>query len=218
MSTLPLLRPECEPLTKSICTIAIVGDRVNLSLPERHEKFLRIVKGRDFIWDFPNWFRRKTFMTPSLEDLAAETAVELVGEGFVVDLKDPTAHAKAVAGEYEEEVPNWVYVGGGDFEGLCIIKWARRFDLYAEARSLPGSKYKSGVVTVPLSSIDAVADFADKHGFRMSESFKAKLDAHMTGISTAVVLKKKPTPNVPSAEKPATPETFFVDESLLDDV
>ncbi len=158
---LPYLRP-ADPVSTTVCVARVREASIELAYPELRDDFRTLVKRLGFLWEDRVWRKDINMLTGPATDRAADTAVTLVEAGFIVDLRDAAAHAMAIDGTYAPEVTRWITGGPKDHPDHCRIRWRRDEDFYRLARSLPGSRYVNGCVLVPYTSIEAVADFAER--------------------------------------------------------
>lgn len=222
---LPMLK-SAEPVTNVVATVIIDCDAVRVLFPEKRDDFRTAIKSLGYRWNSVCWLKPTSFMTGSGVDRAAEAARYLVGEGFIVDVRDPEAHAKAIDGSFEPERTRWITkVVGQKSDVWFRIIWRRDEDLYDLARTLPGSMYGDGAVWVPTAHAEAIADFADMHDFALSEGALQIINDHRKKLEHGIVLnvgKKKKTKAKPVATdgrpvKMSAPVDVGVDDDLRDD-
>lgn len=219
-----LLLPAKTPETQTVADIRLVaGGTVQITFPEKLERFREIVKGFGFQWAQSCWQRILSFKAGDPIDRLAEIAHHLVAAGYLVRLQNEAARTKAIEGSFAPEQRRWITKGTGKFDGWACITWARTDDFYDVARSLPGSRYSSGAVYVPPGAIEAVAEFAERYGFAMSESPRKLLEAHRAALANGAViadLKTAPAPlraEYTSTPTPLAPEAGEIDPSLRED-
>ncbi|WP_152997360.1 hypothetical protein [Methylobacterium sp. GXS13] len=222
------LRPP-EPVSETIAELSCRDGRLVARYDERTETFNTTVKGLGYVWDpaAVAWVRRhNSLMMGTATDRLAETAHELIAAGIVVALYDPEARAKAIDRSYEPEHRRWVsLVPSGANEGKLRLTWGRDEDLYSAFRSLPGATYRDKACLVPATSRDAVIDFVEAHGFRITPGAKKRMDEVMAqrqrGIVVDAVARPKAEPVKAKArgDRPDPmdiPEHVGIDDDLVD--
>ncbi len=141
----------------------------------KDDAFRSVVKALGFRWEGV-WFLKASELTGDPENVAVELICKLLAKGFTVRVvaKDRAEVIRRVkAGEYSPMTTRWVI--GFDSKTFGI-RWGAGDDLYDLARSLPGSGYSMGCVTVPMKNYKAVEDFAQAKGFRFTKSAQEMLE------------------------------------------
>lgn len=220
-----ILLPASAPTSQIVAELRLVGSSIEIRFPEKRESFRDIVKALGFRWNEVCWSRKLSNVTAGNPiDRLAETAHRLVSGGFIVRMHDEEARAKALSGTFEAENTRWVTKSTGSvYTGWACITWPRSDDLYNAARSLPGSRYKSGAVFVPPGAIEAVADFAQRYGFSMSPGASELLDAHRAALAGGAVItdvRDRPAsiqgPDTDIPPRLDAPADLDIDPSLMD--
>lgn len=135
---------------------------------EKNQDFIDIVKSLGYKWGNGAWRKEISETTGTSTERIAELGNKLLCEGFPVKIYNQAAKEKAISGDYEQENDRWIFSRPDD--EVFVIKWSGKNDkLYKRARSLPGSKWDSGV-TVPFSKWDEIEEFAELYGFNFTES------------------------------------------------
>lgn len=211
-----IVRP-ASPVCETIAKISINDDTINISFPERNEKFREVVKNKYFRWDNGVWYRKVDYKAGKIEDRVAEIGNLLLNAGFIVQISDETLRNNAINANYEDEKTRWLVVfSDNSYKDWVAIFWRRDDDLYYKAKELPSAKYVSGYVIVRKEQYEALLDFAEKYDVaisngakeRIEEAKKAKLEALIPTIKKKGATKKE-------AQKET--ETGEIDPSLLDD-
>lgn len=188
-----LVRPEGQPLTTTIVTLAYdpATRRLTAALPEIHETFRATLRAQDYAWDRAAgcWARVLPQSAGDPIDRLAELAHTLVAAGFVVRLWDAQAHARAVAGTYQPEQRRWVRLRtSGAYGGWLVLSWPRGDDLSVAADRLRGARFRDGVMLVPIGSADEVEEFAATYDFAISEKARAAIDELRASLAHGAVL------------------------------
>lgn len=219
-----VVRPAGEVETEAIAWIAVDGDRVQVRFPEKRDNFRELVKGLDYTWDWPYWYRLIDFKAGQPAHRAAELGHRLLAAGFCVVLPTAGIRDMAITGGYEPEQRRWVLaLAGGDHQGWFALWWAYSEDCYAAAKKISGSHYAKPYVIVPPEHYDEVLDFARMYDFRVSSSARRIADQARQLREGALVVTVAPVEAnngpVPAAGFPDLdiPDVVEIDENLVDD-
>lgn len=220
---LPPLRPAGEPKSKQIVTVSATIKRLMVAMPEYEEDFRLLMKQMGFRWAKLYWMRDLGVTTGKPEDRQAETAHRLIEAGYVVNLQDAGARAKALEATFDPEHWRWVTLRvAGEHAGKLALTWAREDDLYETLRTIPRARWDGKALIVPPSSGDEVRDAADLYGFRWSEGAVEALRKYEEKFESGVIV-------VPAAKKSmatgagkargrlVVPEVVKIDAGLMDD-
>jgi len=217
----PPIRPE-KVKTESIAEILIDCDALRIRFPEFREDFRKVVKEKlRMSWENGYWERKIGYRNGRIQDRAAEAALRLLAEGFIVRINDPEVREKAISGEYEPEHTRWIVALK---DGRLGISWDReREDFYSVARRLPGSAWANPYVAVRPEHFEEVIDFADRYDFRITPAAIRSIDAAREEKDRALLVNvQKPEDHgrvIASTEPPKldAPEDVGIDEELRDD-
>lgn len=158
-----------------IVDIRAADDRVSAAY-RKDDSFRELVKALGYRWNAAEsvWFLTIGSKTGTAADRAAELGSRLLNAGFAVRIQDAETLRRAVAGEYEPTTSRWVarIAGTNDF----IITWGREDSYYDQAKRLPGARYDRPGIRVPGREYEAVLDFADTCGFRLTQGANALVD------------------------------------------
>lgn len=174
------VRPEAVPEQlkhAGSVDIRVEGETVT-AIYDKDDTFRQIVKGMGFTWR-EKWALVCGERTGAPDNVAAELGSRLLNAGFAVRFDSLDIMDHAVRGDYVPMCRRWIRMLTTGF----FITWAREDDLYQAAKSLPGASYEAPGVKVPERSWAAVADFADRYGFRLT----AKAQTRMDELSSAAV-------------------------------
>ena len=195
------LMPE-NPVTCAVCEVKIEGSESEgcISLyANKDEKFRMLVKSKEYEWKDRAWRREIRLRNGPVEDRAAEIVNALLLAGFPVLVFDEEIRRKAVSADFEPEKKRWITY---DVKlGRLTIFFERNDDVYSAAKSLPFSRWErgQGAVSAPLSSRNAVLDFAAAYDFSISPKAQRMLDEY--GRSEEAMLKVKPVKQPEREEK-----------------
>lgn len=214
------VRPE-SPLTETIAEIAIDGAILKVKFPEKREDFRQLIRFQlGFTWADTHWRKPLTATAGKPADRAAEVGHALLGVGFIVRIYDPAIRASAVAGNYEPEHTRWIkHTTSGPYAGQFFILWGKDEDFYVVAKRLPRSRYNKPGIQVPAEFFDEVLDFAEQHGFRMSDAAQTLADQARANKEAVMVAKVAPKPKrakVVAENKPVKLESQ--EEGIADDL
>lgn len=213
------IRPECEQTT-TVAEIRAVGDTISIHFPEKREDFRQLVRfGLGYTWSGSAWARKIRTKAAPIDDRIAEAGHRLLAAGFPIRIQDAELRQRAIEGAYQPERKRWIMrLTTGPNAGKLYITWPREDDLYRAAKRLPGARYDKPGIAVPVTSYDAIEDFADAHGFAISDGARAALDqarrAHDDALIVTPAPVHKPEPAPDDSMPPATGE---IDPSLRDD-
>lgn len=211
------LRP-ADPRTETVAEIAIRGQTIHITFPERRESFRALMHGHGFLWSSTHWTRTMSHLTGTAQDRAAEAAADLLRSRYIVRVFDPAIREKATNGDYSPEAKKWIVETDGRFG----ILWPKDTDYYAASRKLPGSRWDSQhhQTTVPAEQYELVLGFAESHCFSISEKARA-LAENARAIAEASLLcepRAVVDSNKDDISRPKlTPSEVEIDESLRDD-
>lgn len=189
------VRPE-NPVTETVAEIRVLEDAIEVEFPERRDDFWEIVKKRlQMEWAGKFWRRNLTFKAGSPADRAAEAGHRLLAAGFSVRIFDEDIRSRAIAGSYEPEQTRWIQRRAqGEHEGWFAINWQYPDDFYGAAKAIRGSRYSKPSVVVPPEQYEAVLDFANLYGFRLTEKAQEIAGAAMRAKENSLIAKVGPLP------------------------
>ncbi len=217
------VRPE-SPVTETIAEIRVLDSAVEISFPERRDDFRETVKGMGYRWDNGCWRRKLLTKNGTPQDRAAEAGHRLLAAGFPVRIYDEAIRAKAIAGDYDSECARWVQLHTGEkYTGWLAITWKRPDDYYGAAKRIAGARWSSPSMVIPPENFDEVLDFAQMHGFQVSQAAQEAIEAaRVARDKTLTVSVSQPrdaarvvADGVPSVLE--VPQEVEIDESLRDD-
>lgn len=149
-----------------------MDDKIVSARYERNDIFAHLVKSLGYRWDRDRraWIRKIDKFSGCLSDRAAELGNALLRAGFAIMIFDDETRNKAICANYALEQKRWIKaISAGPYKGWLAICFPRgEQNTYDAARKIPGSRWVSPRVVVPLTSFDCVEDFADNMGFKFS--------------------------------------------------
>jgi hypothetical protein len=219
------IMPEGEPASKIVAEVSLHANDVRVTFAEVNNDFRSAVKMLGYKWADGYWSKRLNSRTGDPIDRAAEVAHRIVSSGFIVSIHDETARQMAIDGCFKPEHRRWVTVHAGEkYKGWLAILWPKADNLYAAARSLPGSRYNDGKVVVPPGAIEAVLEFAERYDFSMTDDVRNILVAHRAALEHGAVvtdIKDVPTPVRPEISlvppKLDVPDNVAIADDLMDE-
>lgn len=168
-----ILRPE-TPRSPLVAVLATDGTRITAHFPERNEHFRSALLRLDYHWNSPRgpWSREvDERWNGATGDRLVELAHALLLAGFIVEVPSREVAELAIAGDYQPEHRRWVRgLTSGQHQGWFVVRWPRDEDYYGRAVRLPGARYAAPHVVVPPDAWREVLDFAEAHGFRLSDA------------------------------------------------
>lgn len=195
MSEQKLARPS-KPLTESIARIAIHGEGVRVFFPEKLDHFREAARRLLYSWDAP-YYSRTIKDEAARFDRAAELARDLLAAGFVVKSDEAIIQA-AVSGSFTPETRRWITVGdSGQYAGWFSVRWFRDEDCYQAAKRLPGSRYDKPHVAAPPEQYEAVLDFAQRYGFKVTAAAENLAAEARAERDAAIVVDLEPVEERP---------------------
>lgn len=201
-----ILRPS-KPATESIAEVGYSGSLVYAYLPEKHDGFRAVVRGRDLTWD---WGRRQYTRLPAswagpAADRAAELGHVLLNAGFVVEIADELAEM-LLAVSYTPERRRVISASGSsEYRGWFRLRWPRDDDHWVAARQLPGNRYDPPAVVVPPGQFEAVQDFAERYDFLLTPGAQRLIDETVARKRAALIVDVPALPDT-RARQTATPQ------------
>lgn len=210
------LRPD-NPRTETIAELYAVGDLLCLKFAQRDDVLRDIAYNLSLRWNAEEMRRERqiTLRNGPLPDRLMEAAYKLLSKGFVVAVPDEYDVERIAAGQYQDEQTRWIAkLTKGARAGWFYIEYKRGDDMYRHAIRLPGAKYDKPCVAVPPESYEAVLDFAQVYGFRVSDAARQVAEDARQRRLQAVRVELRPrvkaAPVVESVPVGIAPE--FLDE------
>lgn len=150
--------------------IEISGRAVRTWLPHREERFVDVVYPMGYRWIGAAWQQTFAQWQQPVADRAVELAVRLLNAGFIV--QPPSDLVERIkAGDYTPLPTCWVKRRTkGLYTDWFEITWAEDGpDFYRQVALIRGAKVYPNVGLVPKRLFDEVLDFAQTHGFAVSD-------------------------------------------------
>jgi hypothetical protein len=206
--------------TGCIAEITANGDVISAKYTVRDDTFCEIVRQLRYKWDAGAWKRTITDTCGTVADRIAELGNKLLNAGLAIRIYDTEIRRKAVEADYEPECDNWVlFRKTGEYAGRLMINWYAKNDkLYQAARKIKGAKWDNGVFVVPVEMYQLVEDFADMHGFKISDTARKAIEAYKASLQPAVVPAKPAESEQPDKLKEILESSREVIDDLKDSV
>lgn len=214
------VRPEQEK-TKTPAEITVAGNTITIDFPERREDFRELVKRQlGYSWQGSAWQRLISPRAGTVPDRMAEAGNRILALGISVRIHDSEIRRKALEADFEPEHKRWVVLlTRGAHAGKLGLFWPYEDDLYSDAKRLPGARWSRPYVVVPATAYDAILDFTDMHGVRLSPGAQQAIDdARQAHDAALIVRPAAPAPQLqgrPADTLPPVPQG--VDPELSDD-
>jgi hypothetical protein len=187
------LRP-AEAVSEEIAVIETGVNTVSCRLPHADERFCEVVKGMGYRWGGMWWTRIIGKFAEPVSDRAVELGVRILAAGFPLEVRSAEFQRRIAASEYTPETRTWVSARtAGKYAGWFCIQWDREERDYFERASLiQGTRCYPGAALAPAARYDEVLDFAEVHGFAVSDGAldlakKAKCERDAMLLVTPVV-------------------------------
>lgn len=219
-----LLTP-ASPISPLPCRLALAGNRAECRYPEPHQGVIAAVKTLGWRWDDLRrvWHIQGGRTGPALDRLA-EAGCALLAAGFIVAAPNADVAQRIRDGDYRPPQLHWVAVlTTGPYAGWFYITWGRGEDMYRTAMRLHGARYAKPGVACPPEAYDEVLDFADEHGYSLTEGALKLADAARGRLwaaeAVAEPIVRKRAKLAVQSERPiviAVPETVEIDDDLRD--
>ena len=211
-SPAPLRLRPAELVSEEIAIIEVAGNVISTRLPHPNDRFVAVVKGQHYQWDGQWWTRTITKFAEPIADRAVELGVRLLTAGFPVEVRSEDLWQRIAAGDYATETLDWIAARtAGKYAGWFCIQWDRNGnrDYFRPASLIHGSHCYPGTALVPAARYDEILDFAEMHGFAISDG-ALNLVARAKRERDAMLLV---TPVVRAAPMPQTPITPITAET-----
>ena len=187
---------------------------IGIRTRQKNEKVSQMLRRLGFGWDDGAWKLGYGTRDSEVENRIVEAAVNLVGFGFIVTVPRLELVDRVVNAEYKPlETKNVKALKDGS--GFTVSWFFSDGDFYEELREIPGAQWdhEKKRMVVPREMYRDVLDFADEHGFRMSDGAKALADEAGRIRREALVANVKPR----KPKNKPKPKVGEIDESLRDD-
>lgn len=211
-----------SPLTETIAEIRIQQDKIQIEFPERVEIFRLLVRGLGYIWNRSCWERKITLRSGPIDSRAAEAGNKILSAGFCVRIYDDSIRQKAIGGVYEPECGRWIMARtSGKYNGWFVVWWKRGEDFYRQSKQLSGSRYDKPNVIVPSEQFEEALDFAEIHGFRLSDGALELMEKARAAKEATLVIsvesKETEVSELPERPELGTPKNVEIDNEFKDD-
>ena len=191
-----------KPLHTGSVSIQIEGNEVRASY-DRNEHFREIVKEIDFTWDTRNryWSLEADETTGEPIDVASDLANRLLA-GFMV-VASTAIIDRAVNGYFKPRHLKRIWFAKSGKEPIFRMFPKGDNEMYQRMRSLPGAEWNTleKSIDVPKSSWDAIMDFSNAYGFKLTSAAK-----NLAETEAMNVVRVDPVPVKKSRPKAARPE------------
>jgi|WetSurMetagenome_2_1015567.scaffolds.fasta_scaffold00191_35 hypothetical protein len=192
-----LLLPPGEAKSRQVAEISFIYPNLRIKFADKRDDFIELMHSLDFTWRRTHWAREINKETAGCYiDRLAETAHHVLSAGFMVRVHDGDARAKAIAGNFEPEQKRWVLriADGGAHDGWLEFVWARGDDLFAAVKRIPNASWRDKRMVAPPSSVEDVADFAQRYGFSVSRGAMEVLEQRRAELARGIVIAEPKRP------------------------
>lgn len=169
--------PECEERKPGIAEIVFDPEKSMVYAKYiKDSVFIVIVKSLGYRWNGTEWYKEINEYTGGVDDRSAELGNKLLLSGFTVRFPAPGSKEMAVSGTYQPENDRWVKFSK---DGQLSLVWVKRSDtLYANAKKLPGARWKDGSMRINVEFYKEVEDFAETMGFSISKKAREEIEKY----------------------------------------
>ncbi len=214
-----LLRPPAQ----STPIVATVGadSRVIWLRSEFDQRIVDACRARRMGWNDKarRWERAITPRNGPAIDRLVELASRLLAAGVAVHVPSDEVRRRIEAGEYEPETRRTVHVTkrGDGF----LVAWPDGERWMEALAVIPGARVDPGYAILPGECDEEALDFAEQHGFRLTDAAK-KLAARAAeerrnAYLVQPVVRRAETGKAAGRRRLATPESVEIDRDLADD-
>jgi hypothetical protein len=213
-----VIRPE-NPKTETVAVIEKNKEEVCVKMPVWDERAIHLLKKIGFEWRKRgrSWARKCNDAT---NDRVIEIAVHLLSWNYIVSVPELWMVDRVKNADYQPLNTRKVYARR---DGTFGVTWHRSDGDWCDtAKRIRGAKWDSGEMVAPSTSFDEVLDFAERHGFDVSDKARALAEKARLVREKSLVVSVKPIkteklgPMGDKPEKLEIPESVSIDESLLD--
>jgi len=175
MDAAPLKLLPVKQVSDDAALIISSGKMIATALSAPEQAFIDAVRALGYRWDNGQWQRTIRPRAEPLMDRAVELGVHILAAGFPVIVRSQELYDRIAASDYAPEIRTWVEERTtGKFAGWFCISWPRDDERYYRAvRLINGSRIYPGSALIPRERFDEVLDFADSHGFSVSDGARA---------------------------------------------
>jgi hypothetical protein len=205
------IRPQ-KTVTNTVAEIRVISPIIHIYFPERRDDFRLCMHDLHYKWNTNNkcWERELTVRSGRIDDRAAEAVNAILLLGIAVCIMDDSIRERGIRGDFEHEKRQWI-VWLRDQNELGII-WDKKNDLYSQARSIPGAKWRKPFVCVSPVHYESILDFAESYDFSLSDAARNALDEAKDARYRMIVCEPS---RREKASKPLS-KPIAVDASLID--
>lgn len=203
-----------EPVTATIAEITETKTEITISFPERNEDFRELVKGLGYTWKETKWSKTITASTGTAEDRGAELGCLLLAAGFRIMVFNETIREKILKKDFTEEHRLWIVTLSGEKNTRRLgLKFPYGSGLFEKARKITGSRYSKPFVSVPVEHFEQVLDFAEQHGFKITDSAQKMIDEQIELVKKMTIADLGPV----QKSEIVKIESTEIDKDLLDE-
>lgn len=178
--------------SKTVASVSLENDKITVKFPERLDAFNEIVKNHGFRWQWPVWYRDVTGLALPARERCTELCYNLIDAGFIVDVPDGLVQ-DVIDSNFEPEQKHWIkrIVKGERKDWFCVC-WPYGDSFYDQARRITGSEYHKPFVAVPKEHYAEVVDFAQIHGFKLTDAALELVELAKSQEDSILVVELKP--------------------------
>lgn len=208
-----MLLQKSELQSKTIAQVSLEKDRIEVRFPEKLDVFNEIVKTHGFRWSWPIWYRNVSSLALPARERCIELCYNLIDAGFIVDCPGDLVQ-DVIDANFKSEQKHWVKrMTSGTHKDWFAIVWPYGASFYDQAKRITGSEYSKPVVVVPKEHYADVLDFADIHGFKLTDAALKLVELAKQQEDDILIVDLKP---IRQSETPKQPHSDKIPDDLLD--
>ena len=223
-SPLPYRLAPSHPITTQIAEITVCGEAIWVH-SDWNQTLIDTVKPLGYRCDEHNgiWYRQINKLRAPLTDRLVELGVHLLAAGLIIQVPTMALANRITVADYQPERKRWVAVSNLDrYAGWFFVFWPHE-ERHGEAvKRLTGARLFRSSAVIPAASFDEVLDFADRHGFAVSDK-ALDLAAQAEADRSALLISDPQPPRIthhaspPLAPFPVPPAPSAIPHELADD-
>jgi len=163
---------------------------VELNFPEKRDDFRELVKR--FLYAWKGSWDREFGADVDIVDRAAEIGNELLCEGFCIQVAHVQVQSRILAQSFVAEPFKRILCSGSQhYKEWFVFDYPKGEDWYDEIMKLTAARYSNGSIYVPPEQFEEVEDFAEMHGFELSDRAKESVKQARQMRDSAIIIQPR---------------------------